>query len=100
MLCQIHGISNSIADVVVEKYEHIFGCIQYLKEKYGEDYEGMSDEIGEMKYGKGGGRKIGIVSRNIISQLFGVTLSDKTKTKKTAKKVKDSTIDLSNVFSD
>lgn len=75
MLCQINGISNSIADVIVEKYGHLYGFIEMLKTTHGEDYAKMSAEIGELKYGKGNGRKIGVVGTYIVSQIFGVDVS-------------------------
>ncbi len=90
MLCQINGISNSVADMLVEKYESLYAFINHLKMTHGEDYGAMSAEIGELKYGKGGkagdGRKVGIVGRSIVSQLFGVTLSVEEKSKKAAVK--------------
>jgi hypothetical protein len=106
MLCQISGISNTVADVLVEKYGSMNGLMSGMKERHGTDYEAMSAEIGEMKYGKGHGRKIGIVGREIISQLFHIVLEEKIEKKtkvgksKVAKKEKEKTVDLSNVFSD
>lgn len=100
MLCQINGISNTVADVLVEKYDSLFAFLNTLKEKYGEDYEGMCTELGEIKYGKGNGRKVGVVSRNIISQLFGITLSEEKSSKKKVTKKSTKTIDIQNVFSD
>lgn len=86
MLCQINGISNSVADMLVEKYEYMYGFIKYYTEKYKEDYEGMSAELGELKYGSGKGRKIGIASKKIISHIFGIEdiecIQDKNSNKK------------------
>ncbi len=100
MLCQINGISNTVADALVEKYDSLYAFLNALKEKYGENYEEMSNEIGELKYGKGNGRKIGVIGRNIVSQLFGVTLSEeKSSTKKKSTK-KNKTVSVFDVFSD
>ncbi len=77
MLCQINGISNMIADTLVEKYENMYGFIKYYNEKYNEDYGAMSAELAELKYGSGKGRKIGVISKNIINQIFGITFPEK-----------------------
>ncbi len=101
MLCQINGISNTVADALVEKYDSLYAFLNTLKEKYGENYEEMSNEIGELKYGKGNGRKIGVIGRNIVSQLFGVTLSEeKSSTKKKTTTKKSKTVSVFDVFSD
>lgn len=106
MLCQISGISNSVADVLVEKYGSMDALMSGMKERHGTDYEAMSAEIGEVKYGKGNGRKIGIVGREIISQLFNIMMEEITEKKakvgksKVTKKEKEKTVDLFNVFSD
>jgi crossover junction endonuclease MUS81 len=99
MLCQINGISNSVADILVEKYGSMNGLMSEMKERHGADYEAMSAEIGEMKYGKGNGRKIGVIGREIISQLFDITMEEKAEKKKRVAK-KEKVADLSNVFSD
>ncbi len=100
MLCQINGISNTVADALVEKYDSLYAFLNTLKEKYGENYEEMSNEIGELKYGKGNGRKIGIIGRNIVSQLFGVTLSEEKSSIKKKSTKKSKTVSVFDVFSD
>jgi ERCC4-type nuclease len=101
MLCQINGISNNVADMLVEKYDHMYGFIHTMKTKYADDYMGMSREVGELKYGKGNGRKVGVIGRNIISQLFNVNLPEEEKSGSGKKsKTKSKVIDISNVFSD
>lgn len=106
MLCQINGISNSVADMLVEKYEHMYGFIKYYNEKYKEDYEGMSAELSELKYGSGKGRKIGIASKNIISHIFGITFPEvnsknvTVRKKSTTSSSSKSNVNILNVFSD
>lgn len=104
MLCQINGISNLVADMLVDKYEYMYIFIKYYNEKYKEDYEGMSTELSELKYGNGKGRKIGIASKNIISHIFGITFTEKdgknvTMRKKSSVASKNK-VNLLNVFSD
>ncbi len=109
MLCQINGISNSVADMLVEKYEHMYAFVSYFKEKYNNDYDAMSKELGELKYGSGNGRKIGIASKKIINTIFG-TSSVETASVESVKKSSNVTVrkknsvksnpNIFNVFSD
>ena len=91
--------------MLVEKYEHMYGFIKYYNEKYKEDYEGMSAELGELKYGSGKGRKIGIASKNIISHIFGITFPEVnsknvTVRKKSTTSSAKNNVNILNVFSD
>ncbi len=72
MLCQIPGISNTIADALVERYHSIHLLMADLQTRFGEDQGAMSKYLGEQKFGGGNGkgRKVGIVAENIVSHLF------------------------------
>ncbi len=110
MLCQINGISNSVADMLVEKYEHMYAFVSYFKEKYNNDYDAMSKELGELKYGSGNGRKIGVASKKIIHTIFGIESVEKCESGTSVKKSTNVTVrkksnssnklNVFNVFSD
>jgi ERCC4-type nuclease len=70
MLCQIPGISNTIADALVERYHSIHLLMADLQSRFGDDQGAMSKYLGEQKFGGGNGRKVGIVAENIVSHLF------------------------------
>ena len=95
MLCQINGISNTIADTIVETYNNMNEFYKYYNEKYQNNYLEMVKELSEMKYGKNN-RKIGKIAENIINQMYGsnVIIDEK---KKSSKKKE---VNILNVFSD
>ncbi len=95
MLCQINGISNTIADTIVETYNNMNEFYKYYNEKYQNNYLEMVKELSEMKYGKNN-RKIGKIAENIINQMYGsnVIIDEK---KKSSKKKE---LNILNVFSD
>lgn len=91
MLCQINGISNTIADALVERYQSISAMIADLQSRCGDDQAAMATYLGGLKFGKssrnnrrlpgssrdeqseessGNGRKVGIVAENIVAQIF------------------------------
>ena len=70
MLCQINGISNTIADALVERYQSISAMIADLQGRFGEDQAAMAGYLGGLKFGSGNGRKVGIVAENIVAQIF------------------------------
>jgi len=70
MLCQISGVSNQIADAIVERYGSLFQFVNYFHSKYGEERDGMAAELGNLRMGGKSNRKIGIVSQKIVEQIF------------------------------
>ncbi len=95
MLCQINGISNTIADTLVETYSNMGAFYKYYNEKHSNNYENMVKELSEIKYGKNS-RKIGKCAENIINQMYGTNICMEEKKKSSKKKE----ISILNVFSD
>ncbi len=76
MLCQINGISNTIADALVERYQSISAMIADLQGRCGDDQAAMAAYLGSLKFGSGNGRKVGIVAENIVAQIFFKPIGD------------------------
>ena len=69
MLCQIPGISNTIANVFVEKYKNMENFIQSTKQEFNDKKQWVTN-IGNYKYAKNN-RKMGEkVSEKIYDYLF------------------------------
>ena len=71
MLCQVSGVSNTVADVLVERYGSMNDMMGTLHEEGESDVERMSAILAEIRYGKSQ-KRIGKLGGTIVRTLMGM----------------------------